>query len=74
MANVKTTRTPLAKGVRTGVQSIVGSLVGLVVVVWAVPGVPEAVTNYATNNWLPILLTIGIPSGLVAYAQNKLGK
>lgn len=67
-------KTPVVKGVRTGIQAIVGSLIGLVVVVWAVPGVPEAVAEYAKTNWLPILLTIGIPSGVVAWVQNKLGK
>lgn len=67
-------RTPLNKGVRTGVQAVVGALVGLVLVVWAVPGVPEAVVNYATTNAVPILLAIGIPSGIVAFIQNKLGK
>lgn len=67
-------RTPLNKGVRTALQAIAGSLIGLVTVVWAVPGVPEAVVEYAQTNWLPILLSIGIPSGLVAWIQNKIGK
>lgn len=67
-------KTPVVKGVRTGIQAIVGSVIGLIAVVWAVPGVPEAVVQYAQTNWLPILLTIGIPSGIVAFIQNKLGK
>lgn len=67
-------KTPVVKGVRTGIQAIIGSLIGLVFVVWAVPGVPEAVVEYAKGNWLPILLTIGLPSGIVAWLQNKLGK
>ena len=65
---------PSVKGIRTALQAVVGSLIGLVVVVWAVPGVPEAVIEYAKTNWLPILLSIGIPSGLVSWIQNKLGK
>lgn len=64
--------TPAGKGVRTGLQAAVGSIVGLIAVVWAVPGVPDAVINYATANWLPLLLVIGVPSGLVAYAQNRI--
>lgn len=67
-------RTPLNKGVRTALQAIVGALVGLVLVVWAVPGVPEAVTEYAKTNAVPLLLAIGIPSGIVAWIQNRLGK
>lgn len=74
MANLLDKKTAVGKGIRTGFQSILGSVIGLVVVVWAVPGVPEAVINYVTNNWLPILLTIGVPSGFVAFVQNKAGK
>lgn len=62
---------PAGKGLRTALQSVAGSLVGLFVVVWAVPGVPEAVTDYTLTNWLPILLSIGVPSGFVAYIQNR---
>lgn len=67
-------KTPVVKGVRTAIQSMIGSLIGLVVVVWAVPGVPEAVIGYLQANWLPILLSIGVPSGFVAWLQNRLGK
>lgn len=67
-------KTPVVKGVRTGIQAIIGSLIGLVLVVWAVPGVPEAVIEYLKINWLPILLSIGVPSGFVAWLQNRLGK
>lgn len=67
-------RTPLNKGVRTAVQSILGALVGLIVVVWGVPGVPEAVIAYVQDNLIQILLAIGVPSGLVAWGQNQLGR
>lgn len=67
-------RTPLNKGVRTALQAIVGAFVGLVLVVWAVPGVPEAVVEYLKGNAVPVLLAIGIPSGIVAWVQNLLGK
>lgn len=67
-------RTPLNKGVRTALQAIVGALIGLVLVVWAVPGVPEAVVEYLKSNAVPVLLAIGIPSGIVAWVQNLLGK
>lgn len=67
-------KTPVVKGVRTGIQSIIGAVVGLVLVVWAVPGVPEAVTAYLQANWFLILLGIGVPSGFVAWLQNRLGR
>lgn len=67
-------KTPTQKGVRTGFQSVVGAVIGLLVVVWGVPGVPEAVVEYLKANWLPVLVTIGVPSGFVAYLQNRLGK
>lgn len=67
-------RTPLNKGIRTALQAIVGALIGLIVVVWAVPGVPEAVIEYATTNLVPLLLAVGIPAGLIAWVQNRLGK
>ena len=67
--------TPAAKGVRTAYQSIIGFMVGLVAVVWAVPGVPEAITDYILNNWLTIVsslgLSTGVFSGLFALLQNK---
>ncbi len=67
-------RTPLNKGVRTALQAIVGAFIGLILVVWAVPGVPEAVIEYLKSNAVPVLLAIGIPSGIVAWVQNLLGK
>lgn len=67
-------RTPLNKGIRTGFQAVVGALVGLILAVWAVPGVPEVVVNYLQDNAIQLLLIIGIPSGIVAFVQNKLGR
>ncbi|MCA9333895.1 hypothetical protein KC963_02505 [Candidatus Saccharibacteria bacterium] len=70
--------TPVVKGVRTFLQTIAGLLVGLVAAVWSVPGVPEAVTAYVQANFVPLLIGlavfVGIPSGVVAWLQNRLGK
>lgn len=63
--------TAAGKGIRTGIQSAVGSLVSLLVAVWAVPGVPEVVTSFVAQNWLPLLLTVGVSSGVVSWLQNK---
>jgi hypothetical protein len=62
--------TPQAKGLRTGLQAVAGSIVGLLAVVWAVPGVPEAVNNYIGDNVLPLALAIGIPSGIAGLLYN----
>ncbi|WP_146082358.1 hypothetical protein [Rathayibacter sp. AY1C5] len=69
-----TKNTPAGKGIRTAIQAIGGALVGLVAVVWAVPGVPEAVTSFLVDNTIPLLLAVGIPSGLIAFLQNKVEK
>ena len=64
--------TPAGKGIRTGVQSALGSLVSLLLAVWAVPGVPEVVTSFVSKNWLPLLVTVGVSSGFVSWLQNRL--
>lgn len=74
--------TTIGRAVRTTIQSFIGFIVGLVVVVWHVPGVPEAVIQYTQNHLVIAVVSIGVPvalvSGIVAYAHNfvekKLGK
>lgn len=62
----------IARGLRTAAQAIIGLVVGLVVVVWQVPGVPEAVTQYLQDNIIKLALAVGIPSGLAGYVWNLL--
>jgi len=64
--------TALVRGVRTVFQTIIGAFVGLVAVVWAVPGVPEAVTTYLSTNLVQLLLVVGIPAGLTSFVWNLL--
>ncbi len=66
--------TAAAKGIRTAIQAALGVLVGLVAVVWAVPGVPEAVINYLQDNLVQVLLLVGLPSGFISFLQNRLGR
>ena len=66
--------TPAGKGVRTGFQAVIGVVIGLFTAVWAVDGVPEVVIAYVRDNWFIIALAFGIPSGIVAWIQNRLGK
>lgn len=56
----------LARGIRTFIQVVVGT----VLAVWAVPGVPEVVASRV----LPFAVGIGVPSALVAFAWNVLRK
>lgn len=69
-STVTTTQSPLVKGIRTAIQAIIGILVGYVVFIWAVPGVPAATIQYVSSNIVPLLVTAGLPSGLVAFAWN----
>jgi hypothetical protein len=64
----------VVRGIRTAIQAIIGAFVGLVLVVWAVPGVPEAVGNYLLDNFIPVALAVGIPSGLAGFIWNALRK
>lgn len=61
----------VGRGLKTTVQAIIGFMIGLVVVVWAVPGVPAAVLQYVQHNWVSIALTFGIPSGVASFVWNK---
>jgi hypothetical protein len=64
----------LMRGVRTAIQAAVGLVVGLVTTVWAVPGVPQAVTNYAGQHWLQLAVAVGVPSGVAGFVWNALRK
>lgn len=62
------------RAVKTAVQAAFGFIVGLVAVVWAVPGVPHAVVNYAETNFVQMLLFVGMPAGLTSLVWNLLRK
>ncbi|MDQ0825436.1 hypothetical protein QFZ60_001609 [Arthrobacter sp. B2I5] len=68
--SVSPNRTSAVKGLRTGIQAAAGALLALVTVVWAVPGVPEAVMNWLSTNAVQLLIAIGAPSGLVSWLWN----
>lgn len=74
----KESKTPVVKGVRTFFQTLAGLFVGLVLAVWSVPGVPQTVTAYVYANFVPLLIGlaafVGVPAGLIAWLQNRLGK
>jgi uncharacterized membrane protein len=58
------------RAIRTFVQAMVGFIVGLVMVVWHVAGVPEAVHAYIVGHALQLMLTIGIPAGVASFVWN----
>lgn len=62
------------RALKTGVQAIFGFMIGLIVTVWAVPGVPNAIFNYLEGHIIEVLLVVGIPSGLVSMVWNYLRK
>lgn len=66
--------TASAKGVRSFIQAVPGFFLGLVVTVWAVPGVREAVVAYVQNEGLALLALLfsgAAFTGLFSFFQNK---
>lgn len=68
--NPKNRETAVRKSIRVFVYAILGFASGLISVVWAVPGVPEAVQQYALNNAPQLLLLFGVPTSLVSLIYN----
>lgn len=59
---------------KTAIQAVVGFSIGLVIVVWAVPGVPDAVWNYIQGNLVQVLLSVGLPAGVTSLVWNLFRK
>ncbi len=66
--------TAVMRSLRVFVYAIVGFTTGLLATVWAVPGVPDAVRQYVAQNGPQLLLTFGLPTGLVSLVYNLLRK
>jgi small basic protein len=66
------------RAIKTMAQAIVGFIIGLVVVVWNVPGVPDAIKAYTQVHLVDALLTIGVPiavsTGAFAFVWNLFRK
>lgn len=71
---VPTPDSAVARGIRTFFQAFIGFVFGLLVVIWAVPGVPAAVIQYVSANWVQLALDLGIPSGVASFIWNVLRK
>ena len=59
------------RGIRTALQAIGSVLVGLVVTVWSVDGVPEAVFNYLNSQALLFFGTTGVTGFIIGYLMNR---
>ena len=68
--------TALVRGIRTGIQGALGVLasflVGFILQVWNVPGVPEAVLDYLQAHLTDAMTSVGIGSGVAAFIWNAL--
>jgi uncharacterized membrane protein YGL010W len=66
------------RALKTAAQAFIGFIIGLVVVVWNVQGVPHAVFDYLKANMGSALLTIGLPtaiaSGMTSFFWNAVRK
>ncbi len=72
MADLKLPKQDSATGraLKSAAFAVSGFVIGLVYTVWAVPGVPAAVIDYVQKNAWQVLLTIGIPAGLLSFIWN----
>ena len=59
------------RGVRTALQAIGSVLIGLVVTVWSVEGVPQAVFNYLSNQAILFFGTTGVAGFVIGYLMNR---
>ena len=62
------------RGIKTAIQATIGFLFGLVVVVWNVPGVPDAIIEYTEKNWMQIALAGGVPAGNTKSTPDEVGE
>lgn len=69
-----TTDSSTGRGLKTGVQSLVGTTVllisGLILTIKGVPGCPEALLNFARDNFGSIVGSVGISSGIISIVYN----
>lgn len=66
------------RGLKTALQAVITFIVGLAIVVWKVPGVPQAIFQYASANLVQVVTMIGLPmavgTGLTSFVWNVVRK
>lgn len=58
------------RGLITAAQAIVAFFVGLIVVIWQVPGVPEVVITYTKEHLVQLLGLFGLSTGTTSFLFN----
>ncbi len=72
--NLPSQDSAVGRALKTAVQAAAGFVIGLIITVWAVPGVPDAVADYVQKNIGQALLLVGVPAGLTSLVWNLLRK
>lgn len=54
--------TATRNSIEVAIKAFVGFVAGLLAVVWAVPGVSDAVIKYVGDNWMQTALALGVPA------------
>ena len=66
------------RGLKTTLWSFIGSTIVLGTTAWAaisgVPGCPEVITNFVRDNLIEIALALSVPSGVISFVYNWLGR
>lgn len=75
LKNVTNKETPEGKSARTVVQAAFGVVTAFFAGLWALPGVPEYVTEFAKTEGVGflfyLLAFVGIPAGILAFFMNR---
>jgi len=73
--NLTNKNTPEGKGFRTFLQTAMASVVAFLYGLWQLPGVSDYVNNFVRTEGLSLLglllVTIGIPAGVIAFLMNR---
>lgn len=75
LKNLTNKETPEGKGFRTFVQAAIAAVGAFFYGLWELPGVSEYVNDFVRTEGFSLLLlllvTIGIPAGVIAFFMNR---
>lgn len=58
------------RAIMTFLQTLAGFIIGLIITVWNVPHVPEAIVAYVSNNLGTFMVVVGLPAGFASLIIN----